>query len=167
MDEIIYKKIDKKDEEQVKNLINIVLGGLERKEFFIPYSEWELERLFDESYAPLHGAYIDDKLVGMAQLYVDQEMLKEYIDVLGLTGNRVCELGGDLVLPEYRGRGIMSNLIKLELDLAKELKFDYVISMAHPDNIGSNKALKRLGLEYVKTDTVSDGHLRDIYCMKI
>lgn len=54
MAELEYKKIDKRDEQQVRELINIVLGGLEKKEYFIPYEEWELQKLFDESYAPLY-----------------------------------------------------------------------------------------------------------------
>ena len=167
MNELVYKEISQSDEEQVRKLINIVLWELERKEFFIPYEEWELKKLFDKDYAPLHGCYDGDKLVGMAQLYVDQKMLKEFKEVLGIEEYKVCELGGDLVLPEYRGKGIMGKLIKMQYELAKKLDFDYIISMAHPDNIGSNKALKRVGLEYIKTDTVANGHLRDIYCKKL
>lgn len=167
MSELIYKEIEKKDEKQLRELISTVLGNLERPEFFIPYEEWELEQIFDKNYAPLHGAYDGDKLVGMAQLYVKREMLQEFIDVLGLNDYKVCELGGNLVLPEYRGMGIMRKLIEMQTELARELGFDYVISMAHPDNIGSNKALQRLGLEYVKTTTVANGHLRDIYQMKL
>jgi len=167
MAELEYRKIDKKDEQQVRDLINIVLGGLERKEYFIPYEEWELNSLFDENYAPLHGAYDGNKLVGMAQLYVDQEMLKEFKEVLGIAEYKVCELGGDLVLPEYRGRGIMGSLIKMQYELARKLGYDYIISMAHPDNTGSLKALQKVGLEYVKTATVANGHLRDVYMKKI
>ena len=162
-----YKKIPKEDEQQVRDLINIVLGGLEKQEFFIPYEEWELKSLFNEEYAPIHGAYDGEKLVGMAQLYVDQNMLKEFKDVMGLSEYKVCELGGNLVLPEYRGMGITSQLHKIQNKLAKELKFDYIISMAHPENIGSLKALQKIGLEYLKTTTVANGHLRDIYMKKI
>jgi RimJ/RimL family protein N-acetyltransferase len=167
MSDLVFKKIPKEDEQKVRNLINIVIGGLERKEYFIPYEEWELNSLFDESYAPLHGCYDGDKLVGMAQLYISQEMLKEFKEVLGISEFRVCELGGNLVLPEYRGRGITSELHKIQYDLAKELGFDYIISMAHPDNVGSLKALQKIGLEYVKTTTVANGHLRDVYCKKL
>lgn len=167
MNNLIYKEIEKNDEQKVRQLIDKVLGELERPEFFIPYEEWELQRLFDKGYAPLYGAYDGEKLVGMAQLYIDRQMLQEFIDILGLNEYKVCELGGNLVLPEYRGMGIMGKLIEIQAELAKELDFDYVISMAHPDNIGSNKALQRLGLEYVKTTTVANGHLRNIYQMKL
>ena len=35
--------------------------------------------MFDEeNYAPLYGAYDGDKLVGMAQLYVSQDMLADF-----------------------------------------------------------------------------------------
>lgn len=167
MSNLVYKEIEKKDEKQLRKLITTVLDNLERTEFFIPYEEWELEQIFDKQYAPLHGAYDGEKLVGIAQLYVKREMLQEFIDVLGLNEYKVCELGGNLVLPEYRGMGIMGKLIEIQTNLAKELGFDYIISMAHPDNIGSNKALQKLGLEYVKTTTVANGHLRNIYQMRL
>lgn len=61
---LTYKKIELKDKEQVFNLIEIVLNGLENKEYFIPYEQWELDSMFDDkNYAPLYGAYDGDKLV--------------------------------------------------------------------------------------------------------
>lgn len=57
-----------------------------------------MQSLFDENYAPLYGCYDEDKLVGMAQLYVDQNMLKEFKEVLAIADYKVCELGGNLVL---------------------------------------------------------------------
>ena len=40
---LVYKKIEEKDKEQLFNLIEIVLGGLENSEYFIPYEQWEME----------------------------------------------------------------------------------------------------------------------------
>lgn len=167
MPELIYKEIDPKDEKRVKDLINVVLDGLERPEFFISYSEWELENLFNKDYAPLYGAYDSNKLVGMGQLYVNQDSLKEYKETFNITDKKVAELGGALVLPEYRRRGIMTTLMNMITDLAKDMGFDYAISMAHPDNIGSSKALKNVGLEYVKTVTENNGYLRDFFIMEL
>lgn len=79
--ELVYKKIEKKDKEQLFNLIDVVLNGLPDQAHFIPYEQWELDSMFDEvNYAPLYGAYDEDKLVGMAQLYVSQDMLKDFKD---------------------------------------------------------------------------------------
>jgi len=166
--ELVYKKIEEKDKEQLFELIEIVLGGLENKEYFIPYEQWEYDSMFDEkNYAPLYGAYDGDKLVGMAQLYVSQDMLDDFKKEFNLSDYSVCELGGNLVLPEYRGRGITTKLQKMELELAKNLGFDYIISMAHPDNIGSCKTLEKVGLDFIKTTTLSNGFLRNLYMLKI
>ena len=166
--ELVYKKIEEKDKEQLFKLIDIVLGGLPDPAWFMPYEQWELDNMFDEvNYAPLYGAYDGDRLVGMAQLYVSQDMLKDFKDEFGLSDKKVCELGGNLVLPEYRGLGITTKLQTMEMELAKELDFDYIISMAHPDNIGSCKTLERVGLDFVKETTLSNGFLRKLYMKKI
>lgn len=166
--ELLYKKIEEKDKEQLFKLIDIVLNGLPDQAHFIPYEQWELDSMFDDvNYAPLYGAYDGDKLVGMAQLYVSQDMLKEFKEEFELTEYKVCELGGNLVLPEYRGRGITTKLQTLEMQLAKDLGFDYIISMAHPDNIASCKTLEKIGLEFVKETKLSNGFLRRLYMKKL
>lgn len=64
MSNLVYKKVEENDKEQVFNIIEIVLNGLENKEYFIPYEQWELDSMFDDkNYAPLYGAYDGDKLV--------------------------------------------------------------------------------------------------------
>ena len=51
---LVYKKIEEKDKDQLFDLIETVLGGLEDKEYFIPYEQWEYDSMFDEkNYAPL------------------------------------------------------------------------------------------------------------------
>lgn len=165
---LTYKKIPESDKEQVFNLIDEVLTNLENRDYFIPYEDWELNSMFDEkNYAPLYGAYDNNKLVGMAQLYVSQDMLNDFKKEFKLTEYKVCELGGNLVLKEYRGHGITTTLQKMELELAKKLGFDYIISMAHPDNVGSSKTLEKVGLKFVKTTTLSNGFLRNLYMLKL
>ena len=166
--ELVYKKIEEKDKDQLFNLIDIVLSGLPDQSHFIPYEQWELDSMFDEvNYAPLYGAYDGDKLVGMAQLYVSQDMLDDFKKEFGLSEYKVCELGGNLVLPEYRGRGITTKLQTMEMGLAKELGFDYIISMAHPDNVGSCKTLEKVGLKFIGEQKVANGFLRNVYMLKL
>ena len=166
--ELVFKKVEEKDKEQLFKLIDVVLKGLPDQAHFIPYEEWELDSMFDDvNYAPLYGAYDGEKLVGMAQLYVSQDMLDDFKREFNLTDYKVCELGGNLVLPEYRGMGITTKLQTMELELAKKLGFDYIISMAHPDNIESCKTLEKVGLEFVKETTLSNGFLRKLYMNKL
>ncbi len=163
-----FKKVTIADKKQVFKIIDIVLNGLENAAYFIPYEQWELDSFFDDvNYAPLYGAYDNDKLVGIAQLYVSQDMLADFKKEFNLENFKVCELGGNLVLPEYRGQGITTALQKIELELAKDLGFDYIISMAHPNNIGSCKTLERVGLNFVKETKLSNGFLRKLYMLKL
>ena len=166
--ELVFKKIEEKDKEQLFSLIDTVLKGLPNPEWFIPYEQWEFDSMFDEvNYAPLYGAYDGDKLVGMAQLYVSQDMLADFKKEFGLTEYKVCELGGNLVLPEYRGMGITTKLQSMERKLAEQLGFDYIISMAYPDNVSSCKTLEKVGLEFVKETRLSNGFLRKLYMKKL
>lgn len=162
-----FKKITPLYKDQLFELIEIVLSNIPNGHF-IPYEQWELDSMFDEdNYAPLYGAFDGDKLVGMAQLYVSQDMLAGFKKDFGLEKYKICELGGNLVLPEYRGQGITTTLQKMELELAKELGFDYIISMAHPDNIASCKTLEKVGLKFYKTMSVADGFYRNLYMLKL
>ncbi len=166
--ELVYKKVEEKDEKQLFSLIEEVLKKLEDPAYFIPYEQWELDSMFDEkNYAHLYGAYDGDKLVGIAQLYVSQEMLSDFKKEFELEDYKVCELGGNLVLSEYRNNGITSKLQTIELEIAKELGFDYIISMAHPNNIGSQKTLEKVGLKFVKETKLSNGFLRKLYMLKL
>lgn len=162
-----FKKITEENKEQLFKLIETVLTNVPY-EHFIPYENWEFDSMFDDvNYAPLYGAFDGDKLVGMAQLYVSQEMMAGFKKDFNLEEYSVCELGGNLVLPEYRGRGITTTLQKMELELAKEKGFDYIISMAHPDNIASCKTLEKVGLKFYKTMEVANGFLRNLYMLKL
>lgn len=162
-----FKEITEEYKDQLFKLIDVVLSNIP-KNHFIPYEQWELDSMFDkENYAPLYGAFDNDKLVGMAQLYVSQEMMSGFKKDFGLEEFLVCELGGNLVLPEYRGHGITPTLQKIELEIAKERGFDYIISMAHPENPSSKKSLEKVGLKYYKTMSVAGGFLRDLYMLKL
>lgn len=162
-----FKKITEEYKEQLFDLIDKVLSNIPDGHF-IPYEQWELDSMFDEqNYAPLLGAFDGDKLVGMAQLYVSQEMMAGFKKDFELEEFSVCELGGNLVLPEYRGQGITTSLQKMLLEIAKERDFDYIISMAHPDNIGSLKTLEKVGLKFYKTMSVANGFYRKLYMLKL
>ena len=162
-----FKKITEDYKEQLFKLVDIVLGNIPEGHF-IPYEQWEIDSMFDEvNYAPLLGAFDGDKLVGMAQLYVSQEMMAGFKKDFELEDYTVCELGGNLVLPEYRGQGITTTLQKMLVEKARELNFDYVISMAHPDNIASCKTLEKVGLKFYKTMSVANGFYRNLYMLKL
>ena len=90
---IEYRKITVGDKKSVINLIKEVLNNLERKEFFMPFTEEELEDICNQEKIITYGAYHDDKIVGMAQLYIDQSATSEIKELINLKSNKVAELG--------------------------------------------------------------------------
>ena len=163
---IIFKTIPKEDEGQLRKLITDVMNSLEREDFFIPYDEQEIQELFNEDIALLLGAYDGNKLVAMAQLYIDPKMLIEVKTILGIEDKLVCELGGNMVLPEYRGNNLMYKMQSILYEKSKSMGFEYITSMAHPDNIASCKSIQKTGLIFYKTENISNEYLRNIYIKK-
>lgn len=164
---IRYKKISVKDKEQVEHLLKQVTDGLERKDFFISISNDEFSEFFDEEKGILYGAYDNDKLVGMGKLDFLDKYLNEYIDIANLKDYKVAKLGKYLVLERYRNNGIMYNLHEFLTREAKKLKFNYIITIAHPENMPSNRVLKKSGMKLIKTTILKNGNNRHIYVKKI
>jgi len=164
MNDLVFKEIDISNKSQVFNLIDKVLNDLDRKEFFIPYSNEEYTNFFSKSYAYHLGAFDNYKLVAINCIYVDDKLVKDYYDILNIDeSKRVCELGGFLTLKEYTGNGIMTKLSKMSLELAKQLNFDYITATAHPDNNPSCHILEKMGFNLFNKITTSSGYLRNVY----
>ena len=163
---IQYKKINIKDKESLVELINRVLTNLERKEFFIPFTDEEIEEMFDDKRVITYGAYDKDKLIGTAQLYYEQSYVEDIKKIINLKSDKVAELGGYLVLEDYRNQGIMKNLEKLLIKEASKLDLEYIVITVHPDNIASNKTTEFTGAKIVKTALLGE-YLRNIYLLKL
>lgn len=54
----------------MKELVDTVLENLERKEFFILFTEQELEDMFNPDKVIIYGTYDGEKLVGTAQMFM-------------------------------------------------------------------------------------------------
>ena len=163
---IQYRRIDIDNKENLIELIKIVLNHLERKEFFIPFTDEEIEAMFDSEKTIIYGAFENDKLVGTAQLYLQESYVENIKELIDLKDNKVVELGGYLVLPEYRNKGIMKALESILIDKAKEKGYEYIVITIHPDNIPSNKVAKSTGAKIVKTTNLGN-YLRNIYLLNL
>ena len=163
---ISYREIKVEEKQKVKELIDIVLNKLERKEFFMPFTEEELEDMFNKDKIITYGAYDEEKLVGMAQLYFDESYTTEIRELLNMQNYKIAEFGGYLVLEEYRNKGIMKHLEDMLISKLKEINYEYAVITVHPDNIASNKATEYTGAKIVKTTNLGD-YLRNIYLLKV
>lgn len=163
---IEYKKISINDKDKLNYLIDNVINSLERKEFFIPFNNSKLNNMFNEDKIIVYGAYENDTLVGMATLYIDNSYFEEINKIINIESNKVTELGGYLVLSDYRNKGIMKHLQNLLIEEAKKLDSEYIIVTVHPENIPSNKVISSTGAKIIKTTTLGD-YLRNIYLLEI
>lgn len=163
---IEYKKIDVSEKQELTELIHIVQDGLERKEFFLPFSDDEIDTMFDENHAAIYGAYDNGKLVGTAQFYLGDEFVDEIKEALEVQNSLAGEFGGVLVLPEYRGNGIMKQFSSILINEAKLRSYDYIVSVAHPENTASNKAILAMGAQLIKTDYLGK-YYRNMYLLTL
>ena len=79
----------------------------------------------------------------------------------------MCELGTALVKKEYRNQGIMQKLIKMQIDIAKELNFEYIIATIHPENLPSNIAFEKNGFNVEGQAIFRENYLRNLCVLKI
>lgn len=163
---IEYRKIDISEKQELSELIYTVQAGLERKEFFVSFSDKEIEAMFDENNAVTYGAYANGKLVGTAQFYLGDEFVDEIKAALGVKETLAGEFGGVLVLPEYRGNGIMKQFSSILISEAKSRNYDYIVSVAHPENIASNKSILAMGAKLMKTDYLGK-YFRNMYLLAL
>lgn len=163
---IEYRKINIEEKENLRKLIEKVLNNLERKEFFIPFTEEEIDMMFDDSKVITYGAYNDNTLIGTAQLYLNENYVDEIKEILNLKKCSVAELGGALVLEEYRNKGIMKELSKILIEEAKKKKYQCIVITVHPENIASNKTFSHTGAKIAKTVNLGN-YLRNIYLLDI
>lgn len=162
---ISYREIKLEEKQQLEELIDMVLMNLEKKEFFIPFTEEDLKDMFNKNKAITYGAYDKDKLVGTAQLFYDETYMSEIRKLINMQ-SRIVLFGGYLVLEEYRNRGIMKNLQNVLISKSKEMKYEYAIITVHPDNIASNKVIEYIGAQIIKVANLGE-YLRNIYLFKL
>ena len=122
--------------------------------------------MFDDRKVIVYGAYDNNKLVGTAQLYFSEYYVEKIKQILSLNSNSVAELGGALVLKEYRNKGIMKELSKRLIEEAKNKKYEYIVITVHPENIASNKAFSYTGAKVKQTVNLGE-YLRNIYLLDL
>ena len=138
--------------QQFSHLLTAASRDYPRGELVMDTIEWDLQRirdagarLQDRGGAQLTGlAYVDGVIVGLC------EVVRFLAD-----DAKVCELGLVYVLPEHRGRGIGSALLRASLTRAKEIWEDLeTVYCSYPaDSPAANAIMRGLNAEVVSTTT--------------
>lgn len=164
---IEYRTMDIEEKQALTELMNVVIDGLENKDFFSPFTPEEIDAMFDENKAITYGAYDDSKLVGTAQLYLGDEFVEEIKAALGIENAKAAEFGGVMVLKECRNRGIMKHFSAMLIEEARKRGYDFIIAVAHAENIASNSAITAMGAKLMKTGDLSGHCNRNMYLLNL
>ena len=138
--------------EQFSRLLTSASRDYPRGELVMDTIEWDLARIQDA------GARLQDRggsqLTGLA--YVDG-LIVGLCEVVRFLADdaKVCELGLVYVLPEHRGRGIGSALLRASLTRAKEIWEDLeTVYCSYPaDSPAANAIMRGLNAEVVSSTT--------------
>lgn len=162
------KRLTKAHHEDFKRINAETRKTLANPSWFMPFSEEVLETLLNEN-SPLvvYGCFIDGTLAGVSLFDTTYEEFAQLVEILGVTDKKVAELGGSMVLPEFRGQHVMYDVNVALMQAAREMGIEYFVATAHPDNIASNSSLKKLGMELKTTITRAGGYLRNVYLLKL
>ena len=152
-------------EESDRRALDILITKIEKTNknelFWLPISNESRDHFWDTDWTIFVGAFKQEKLIGALGLFLNENEYGESRDAIGLEG-KVAEYGRAMVLPEYRGYGLIDRLADELLPVAKERKVEKLIATVHPDNIPSSGFLTKMGFEKCGHIIKNDKYPRDI-----
>jgi len=142
------------DRRKHKEMSNVIYEALPNKEMLIPMTEEEYDDTYtDENEDVVYGIFEGDRLIATSSLLHDVRAYGINPELSEILQEPCVEIGESMVLPEYRGNGLMLKLNELIKAEAKRQGVHYMLATAHPDNIASNTSLQHLGYKIIKEFT--------------
>lgn len=150
----ILRCLTPEDRAMHKAMSEVIYEALPSKELLIPMTEEEYDDTYtDENEDVVYGIFEDDRLIATSSLLHDVRAYAINPELEEVLKHPCIEIGESMVLPAYRGNGLMLRLNTLIKEEAKRQGVHYLLATAHPDNIASNTSLKHLGYEVIKEFT--------------
>jgi putative acetyltransferase len=147
----VVRRIEKKDNQAVAELIRAVFDELNIPKVGTAYADSYLDLMFEEYKKPQSAYFVvenNGKILGgagVAPLENDAET--------------ICELQKMYFLPEARGLGIGSQLMEICLQTAKNFGFEKCYLETMPFMHDAQKLYKKAGFEYLCLPMGSTGHV--------
>ena len=151
MENWIIRKIEKKDNREVAQLIRSVFDEMNIPKVGTAYADPYLDLMFEE-YSKSKSAYFvvehNGKIIGSAG-----------VAPLESETETICELQKMYFLPEARGKGIGSQMMYNCLQSAKDFGFQKCYLETMPFMHDAQKLYKKVGFEYINAPMGSTGHV--------
>ena len=143
---------------EAERVIKEAYHAMEHKEWFAI----DPDAFIEQGDGYLYKAYIDGKAAGILTVAYPGILHKE----LSLS-SPTADMDIVAVLPEYRGRGIMSALMERAERDAITAGIKVLLATVHPDNIPSRHTMEKLGYKEVLHKTMYGGFDRLIMMKRI
>jgi putative acetyltransferase len=150
MDNWSIRKIEKKDNQAVAELIRAVFDELNIPKVGTAYADPYLDLMFEEYSKPKSAYFVvesEGKIVGGAG-----------VAPLENETEAICELQKMYFLPETRGLGIGSQMMEICLQAAKDFGFKKCYLETMPFMHDAQKLYKKVGFEFICSPMGSTGH---------
>lgn len=147
----VIRKIEKRDNQGVAQLIRAVFDELNIPKVGTAYADPYLDLMFEEYSKPKSVYYVVEKegrVVGVAG-----------VAPLENEAETICELQKMYFAPETRGLGIGSQMMSTCLQAAKDFGFESCYLETMPFMLDAQKLYKKVGFEYIDGPMGSTGHI--------
>jgi GNAT superfamily N-acetyltransferase len=165
--EIAFRKLAKCDVPQVKLLSDFARKNI-RPDFLTAYTNESIETIYNEELHAHFVAMYGDKIAGMLRYINNQGLLEHDKGVLKIKNDqKICKLGGAIVLPEFQNQGVMQNLQSMLLKKASEDKCRLAIARIHPRNVKGIKSIEHSSFIYATTAPGENGSIKNYYTKEL
>ncbi|WP_310379025.1 GNAT family N-acetyltransferase [Flavobacterium sp.] len=150
MENWIIRKIEKRDNPAVAQLIRAVFDELNIPKVGTAYEDTYLDFMFEEYSKPKSVYFVvenNGRIIGSAG-----------IAPLENEAETICELQKMYFLPVTRGRGIGSQMMEMCLQSARDFGFEKCYLETMPFMHDAQKLYKKVGFEYICSPMGSTGH---------
>lgn len=150
MENWIIRKIEKRDNPAVAQLIRAVFDELNIPKVGTAYEDSYLDFMFEEYNKPKSVYFVvenNGRIVGSAG-----------IAPLENEAETICELQKMYFLPETRGLGIGSQMMEIGLQSARDFGYEKCYLETMPFMHDAQKLYKKVGFEYICSPMGSTGH---------
>lgn len=150
MENWVIRKIEKKDNQGVAQLIRAVFDELNIPKVGTAYADPYLDFMYEEYSKPKSAYFVvenEERIVGVAG-----------VAPLENEAETICELQKMYFAPETRGLGIGSQMMAICLQTAKDFGFENCYLETMPYMLDAQKLYKKVGFEYIDAPMGSTGH---------
>ena len=151
MENWVIRKIEKRDNQSVAQLIRAVFDELNIPKVGTAYADPYLDLMYEEYSKPRSAYFVvenEGRVVGVAG-----------VAPLENEAETICELQKMYFLPETRGLGIGSQMMATCLQRAKDFGFESCYLETMPFMLDAQKLYKKVGFEYIDGPMGSTGHI--------